>query len=244
MILEKQVVKSVLLGLCCFAVAGQSVVAAEKADAKAPPKVEKKVETKAEKKTVKNEDKKVDTKAAAKSEKMPEKKVASKVDKKTEAKAVTKPVLTPELTSKVIEGQKNLALWVKKAEIIKAVEQANSAKSKFDNAKWKGLAKTDPKVMAYINSEAGKLLSSLQKGSLGKLFIRDAKGNFVAGSKKPAIYNINDRMAFTSAIRGKSWNSTKTKSDPTTKQESIQISTPIMSKGKVIGIIHANVVVK
>jgi len=144
----------------------------------------------------------------------------------------------------VAESQKNLEAWAKKPEVISAIEKANTGKAAFDNNKWKSLAKNDPKVQSFMTSEAGKLLTSLQKGNLGKLFIRDAKGNFVAGSKKPAIFNITDRPAFSNAMRGKSWASKKAKADPTTQQKSIQISSPVVSNGKVIGVIHASVVVK
>jgi len=144
----------------------------------------------------------------------------------------------------VTENQKNLEAWAKKPEVISAIEKANTGKAAFNNSKWKALGNNDPKVKSYMTSEAGKLLTSLQKGSLGKLFIRDAKGNFVAGSKKPAIFNITDRPAFSNAMRGKSWASKKAKADPTTQQNSIQISSPVVSKGKVIGVIHASVIVK
>lgn len=144
----------------------------------------------------------------------------------------------------VEENQKNLEAWAKKPEVISAIEKANAGEAEFNNSKWKALSNNDPKVQSFINSEAGKLLTSLQTGSLGKLFIRDAKGNFVAGSKKPAIFNITDRPAFSNAMRGKTWSSKKAKADPTTQQKSIQISSPVVSKGKVIGVIHASVVVK
>jgi len=150
-----------------------------------------------------------------------------------------------EMTSKIELYQEKLAKWSNDKDIIAAVKEMNARIVSMNNKTWKSLAKDNPKVMGYQQSTAGKKLTDWQKDkSLGKLFLRDTKGNFVAGSKKPAIYNIVDRKAFTKAITGKSWNSTKVKPDPTTNQRSIQISVPVQSNGKNIGIIHASLIVE
>jgi len=153
--------------------------------------------------------------------------------------------LTPEIESKIAAYKEKLTNWGNDKDIIKAVKEMNAQVVSMSNPTWKSLPKDSPKVMKFQNSTAGKKLTGWQTDkSLGKLFLRDQKGNFVAGSKKPAIYNIVDRKAFTKAITGKPWNSSKAKADPTTKLNSVQISVPIISNGKNIGIIHTALIIE
>ena len=151
--------------------------------------------------------------------------------------------ISPELQVKIDIYKTKLTEWAKDPVIVKAVLQANSNKANMDNKTWKPLATSNSKVKAYLTNPAGmKLLTWDNDKSLGKLFLRDKKGNLVAGSKKPAIFNIADRPAFTKAIRGKVWNSKKVKADPTTKLSSIQLSIPVKNNGKEIGILHTSII--
>lgn len=152
--------------------------------------------------------------------------------------------INPELKTKVNEYQQKLSEWAQNPVLIKALKQANSsAAPKINNDTWKGMPESDPAVVSYQTSEAGKLLGDLQQDkSLGKLFLRDKNGNLVAGSKKPAIFNIADRPAYVNAMRGKSWSAGKAKADPTTKKPSVQVSAPVKSDGQVIGVLHTSVI--
>lgn len=151
--------------------------------------------------------------------------------------------ISPGLQVKLDIYKTKLTEWAKDPVIIKAVMQANNLKANMDNKTWKSLAASDPKVKPFLTNTAGKKLFSWEKEkALGKLLLRDKNGNLVAGSKKPAIFNIADRPAFTKAIRGKIWNSKKVKSDPTTKLSSIQLSIPVKSNGKEIGVLHTSIV--
>ncbi|MBN4080369.1 GAF domain-containing protein [Beggiatoa alba] len=150
--------------------------------------------------------------------------------------------LSPEMQVKLTLYKTKLSEWAKNPVIVKAVMQANSSQTSMDNKIWKSLLASDTKVRPFLTSSAGKkLLSWEQDQSIGKLFLRDKKGNFVAGSKKPAIFNISKRPAFLNAIRGKIWNSKKPKTDPTTKLSSIQLSIPVINQGKKIGILHTSI---
>ena len=151
--------------------------------------------------------------------------------------------LSPALQVKLDIYKTKLAEWARDPVIVKAVMQANNNKSKMNNKTWKSLTTSNAKVKTYLTSSAGKKLFAWEKDkSLGKLFLRDNKGNLVAGSKKPAIFNISKRPAFTKAIRGKAWNSKKPKADPTTKLSSIQLSIPVKSNGKEIGVLHTSII--
>ncbi len=151
--------------------------------------------------------------------------------------------LPPELQVKLDIYKTKLAEWAKDPVIIKAVMQANSRKLKMNNKTWNKLSATDAKVKPFLTSSAGKKLFAWEQDkTLGKLFLRDKTGNLVAGSKKPAIFNIEKRPAFAKAIRGKVWNSKKPKADPTTKLSSIQLSIPVVSNGKEIGVLHTSII--
>ena len=153
--------------------------------------------------------------------------------------------LSADVESKVKTYQEKLATWAKDPEVIDAIKSMNGEMTSMTNASWKLLPKDDPKVQKYISSTAGKKLQGWQQDkSLGKLFLRDKNGNFVAGSKKPAIYNIADRPPFKQAINGMQWNSKKAKTDPTTKKSSIQLSSPVISDGEKIGIIHIVIILE
>lgn len=147
--------------------------------------------------------------------------------------------------AKVDKYKKQLADWAQDPAVIAAVEQANKNSNSMSNDSWKALKPQDTKVMSYQESAAGKKLTSWNSDkSLGKLFLRDKKGNLVAGSKKPAIFNIADRPAFSKAMNGKGWNASKVKPDPTTKLSSVQVSYPVISNGANIGVIHTAVIVE
>lgn len=150
--------------------------------------------------------------------------------------------LSPELQGKLDVYKTKLAEWAKDPVVVEAVMQANKSKTNMDNKTWGTLADSDAKVKPFLTSSAGiKLNSWEQDKSLGKLFLRDKSGNLVAASKKPAIFNIADRPAFVNAIRGKVWNSNKPTADPTTKVSSIQLSIPVVSNGKEIGVLHTSI---
>jgi len=152
--------------------------------------------------------------------------------------------IAPELQSKIDQTRMKLENWAKDPAFINAVTIANTQSTSLTNKKWKSLKISSPEVAELMSSKVSKKLIEFEKDkTLGKLFLRDKNGNLVAGSKKPAVFNIQGRPAFDNAIRGKTWNSKKVKADPTTKLKSVQISTPIISAGKNIGIIHTSLIV-
>lgn len=151
--------------------------------------------------------------------------------------------ISPDLQVKLDVYKTKLTEWAKDPVIVKAVLQANDNNPKMDNKIWKSLSSADAKVQPFLTNSAGKKLFSWEKDkSLGKLLLRDKKGNLVAGSKKPAIFNIAERPAFTQAIRGKTWHSKKITADPTTKLSSIQLSIPVKDNGKEIGVLHTSII--
>jgi len=152
--------------------------------------------------------------------------------------------LSPEMQAKVDIYQKKLTQWTKNPVLINALKDVNvKENSKLNNEQWKSLKDQDPSVTSFQTNQAGRFLTNLENDkSIGKIFLRDSKGNLVAGSKKPAIFNIAGRPAYENAMRGKTWVAGNIKPDPTTNLKSVQLSAPVMNDGKVIGVLHSSVI--
>ncbi len=149
------------------------------------------------------------------------------------------------LQTKVETYKKKLVEWAANPTIVQAVKDANAkggALPGMTNGKWDELAENDPQITALLNTPASKLVKQWEadKG-INKLFVRDEKGNMVAGSGKSLIYNASARPPVKEAMKGKPWAASEVKPDPTTQINSVHVSAPVMDGGKVIGVIHTAV---
>jgi hypothetical protein len=85
-------------------------------------------------------------------------------------------------------------------------------------------------------------LMALQNPNIDlKLVLRDEKGNLVAASLKPVIYNNAARPPFANAIKGAAWVDKEVKPDPSSGVKGVQVSAPVMDGGKAIGVLHSAV---
>lgn len=154
--------------------------------------------------------------------------------------------LSPDVRAKVERYKAKLSEWAHNNVLVAAVREANArgAMLGMTNSKWNDLAETDPTVVGYQNNPAGRLLRSLDddKG-ISKLYLRDAKGNLVAGSNKPILYNNGNRAPFFEAFKGAPFYAAEVKPDTTTQIKGVQLSVPVMDKGKPIGVLQTSVVV-
>ena len=153
--------------------------------------------------------------------------------------------LPADMQTKVDSYKKKLVDWAANPVIVKAVKEANAKGGMIPgmtNGKWDELADTDPAVTGILATAASKLVKQweVDKG-INKLFVRDEKGNMVAGSGKSLIYNAAARPPVKEAMKGKAWNAGEIKPDPTTQIKSIHVSAPILDDGNVIGVIHTAV---
>lgn len=153
--------------------------------------------------------------------------------------------LPDSLEAKVELFKKKLVDWAAHPTIVKAVKDSNAKGgllAGMTNGKWDALADNDPLVMGILSSPASKQVIQWEadKG-INKLFVRDEKGNMVAGSAKSLIYNAAARPPFKEAMKGKPWNADEIKPDPTTQIKSVHVSAPVLDGGKVIGVIHSAV---
>ena len=155
--------------------------------------------------------------------------------------------LAPEVQAKVDGYLKKLQDWAADPAIVSAVKAANAKGgiAGMNNAKWVDLADTAPEVQAILETSAsGKVHKWGADSGINKLYVRDAKGNLVAGNNKPLIYNVAARPPFKVAITGTTFHATAVKPDPTTQLKSVQIAVPVKDGGSVIGVMHAAVTVE
>lgn len=153
--------------------------------------------------------------------------------------------ITPEMQAKVDKYKHKLVEWAGNPTIVSAVKEANAKGpiAGMSNSKWDELSEKDAQVTAIQSSAAGKLVHDWEKDkAVGKVFARDEKGNIVAASAKPLLYNNASKPPFMGAIKGQPFHSPEMKPDPTTQEKSVQIAAPVMDGGKVIGVLHASVV--
>lgn len=156
--------------------------------------------------------------------------------------------LPPDVQSKVDGYKKKLVEWAANPAIVAAVKESNAKGglvAGMSNAKWDELADADPVVKGFQSSAAGKLVTKWEEDKgINKLYARDEKGNLVAGSNKPLLYNVASRGPFQAGIKGQVWDSGSVKPDPTTQAKSVQLGVPILDGGKPIGVLHSAVTIE
>lgn len=143
--------------------------------------------------------------------------------------------------------KKKFAEWGSQPAIVAAVREANGKGGMLpgmNNAKWEELTDKDPAVQQFLASTAGKQVSTWEQDKLlGKVYVRDEKGNLVAASNKPLLFNNANRPAFQNGLKG-AWADSQVKPDPTTQRKSVQVSAPVLDGGKAIGVIHGSLEVQ
>ncbi len=147
------------------------------------------------------------------------------------------------LQPKVDKYKKQLGEWAANPAIVAAVRDANAkGPSGMSNAKWNDLEDKDPAVTATMSGPvAAQIIKWEEDKNINKLYLRDQKGNLIAGSSKALLFNAAARAPVANALKGAGWNDTDVKPDPTTQIKSVQVSTPVLDGGKVIGVLHASV---
>ena len=74
--------------------------------------------------------------------------------------------------------------------------------------------------------------------NINKLFLRDEKGNMVAGSSKTLIFTAINRPTVKTALTGQIYVAEEIKPDPTTQIKSVQLAVPVFDGKKVVGVLH------
>lgn len=155
--------------------------------------------------------------------------------------------LAPDVQAKVDTYKKKLIEWAANPTIVAAAKESNAKGglvAGMSNAKWDELADGDAAVKGFQTSAAGKLLTQWEADkTLDKLYVRDEKGNLVAGSNKPLLYNNVNRPPVANPLKGQPWAAGEAKPDPTTQKKSVQLGVPILDGGKTIGVLQTAVLV-
>ncbi|WP_334187326.1 GAF domain-containing protein [Noviherbaspirillum sp.] len=152
--------------------------------------------------------------------------------------------LPPALQSKVDHYKQKMAEWAADPGIVAAVKEANAKGSLagMSNSKWLEVDEKSPASQAFTTSKAGLLVRKWEEDKqVNKLVVRDEKGNLVAASTKPLLYNNAVRPVYINAMKGQPWSAGNIAPDPTTQVKSVQASVPVMDGGKVIGVMHAGI---
>lgn len=132
--------------------------------------------------------------------------------------------------------------WAANPTILAAAREANAKGSLpgMTNGKWSEVDDKDAIVKSLETSPAGILINKWEADkNVNKLVLRDQKGNLVASSLKPLVYNVAARPPFINAIKGAPWTAGEIKPDPSTGVKSVQVSAPVLDGDKVIGVLHA-----
>lgn len=155
--------------------------------------------------------------------------------------------LPADLAVKVAEVTKRLVLLASDPSVVTAVREANGRDTGgMNNGKWADVADTDPAVKSVTGGKAGTQIAKWETAdnAMNKLVLRDQKGNVIAASAKPLLYNNASRPQFVNAMKGQPWAATEVKPDPTTQVPSVQVGVPVIDGGKPIGVLHAGVSAK
>lgn len=152
--------------------------------------------------------------------------------------------LPADVQTKVERAKKRLVEMAADPLLVAAVREANSRDTGgMNNGKWVDLSEDDPAVKAMLSNKASLQIAKWEKAepTINKILLRDQKGNIVAGSTKPLIYNNAARPVFANPIKGQPWSAGEIKPDTTTQIPSVHVAAPVLDGGKPIGVIHAGV---
>lgn len=155
--------------------------------------------------------------------------------------------LPADVVAKVEKAKKRLSEMAADPALVAAVREANGKDAGgMNNGKWVDLPDSDPAVKAVLSTKASALIIKWESadGTINKLMLRDQKGNIVAASTKPLLFNNVNRPQFANALKGQAWVAGEIKPDATTQVPSVQIGVPVLDGGKPIGVLHAGVTAK
>jgi hypothetical protein len=155
--------------------------------------------------------------------------------------------LPADVQAKVERAKKRLTELAADPAVVSAVREANGRDGAgMTNGKWVELGDADSHVTAIITSKVSGQITKweLADDTVNKLILRDQKGNLVAASVRPLIYNNASRPVFANPIKGQVWAASEIKPDTTTQIPSVHVAAPVLDGGKAIGVLHAGVTAK
>lgn len=152
--------------------------------------------------------------------------------------------LPADVQARVDSYKKKLVAWAADPAVVKAVAAANEkgGVAGMNNAKWEELADDDAAVQSTIKAPICQQLRQWEEDKgINKLYLRDQKGNVVAGVARTLLYNASSRPHIAAALKGEVAQGKDVKPDPSTQVKSVQLAVPVLDGGKTIGVMHTAV---
>ncbi len=131
--------------------------------------------------------------------------------------------------------------------VVAAVKEANAKGApEMSNGKWVDLPDSDPFIQNILKAKMSRQIADWEAkdDQINKLILRDQKGNLVAASVRPLIWNNAARPVFAQPFKGQPWAADEVKPDTSTQIPSVHVAAPVMDGGKAIGVLHSAVTAK
>jgi len=154
--------------------------------------------------------------------------------------------ITPAVQKELDKHVEQVKTWAADPVIVKALIAQNEKGpiSGMDNAKWKTVRRNDTLVKEFQSNPAGQYLKkkiSDSNGTYAEAFLNGAQGEKVAFFEKTTSYlhkgNPKFDVPFTS---GKTWQG-QPEFDESSQTHQIQVSVPVASGGKTVGVLVVGV---
>ena len=155
--------------------------------------------------------------------------------------------LPPDVQVKVDKVKAKLVTLAADPGIVAAVKEANAKGApEMSNGKWVDLPDSDPFIQNILKAKMSRQIADWEAkdDQINKLILRDQKGNLVAASVRPLIWNNAARPVFAQPFKGQPWAADEVKPDTSTQIPSVHVATPVMDGGKPIGVLHSAVTAK
>lgn len=142
--------------------------------------------------------------------------------------------------AKVDSYKKKMGEWAANPAVVKAAAEASAkGTAGMSNAKWEELADNDPAVQVTLSHPLSQQLRKWEEDKgINKLYLRDQKGNVVAGVARTLLFNAASRPHIAAAMKGEVAQGQEIKPDPSTQVKSVQLAVPVLDGGKVVGVLH------
>jgi len=156
--------------------------------------------------------------------------------------------ITPEIQAELDAQKRTIAQWAASPVLVAAVKAQNKSGPLpgMTNGKWRSLKPNDAIVQTLQQNAASMWLAKKLGASNGlyrEAFLSAAKGEKAAFATKPTSYLHANDEKFEKAMTGQSWQG-KPEFDKSSRSHVVQISTPVLDRGKPIGVLVVGVAMK
>lgn len=154
--------------------------------------------------------------------------------------------VTPAIQSELDRHTEAAKGWAASPVVVKAVlaQNAMGPIAGMDNAKWKTVRRSDELIKGFQTNEAGRFLAqqvAQSNEACSEAFLNAAQGEKVAFFEKTTSYIHRGAPKFDVPFTtGKPWQG-KPEFDESSQTHQIQVSVPVLSEGKPVGVLVVGV---